>query len=369
MKVLVTGGTGYIASHTVVLFAEAGHVPILLDNFSNSSPLVLKRIETLTGKAMECHNVNLEDQKSLEAVFARHVNLKSGRCEIGAVVHFGARKCVSESLRMPLEYYQTNILGTLNILRAMHEFGVNTLIFSSSAAVYGSTQITNCNSTSCIDNASSADSSTLKEDLFSEDAPLNPTNPYAVSKVACERIIEDCARAYNLRTLSLRYFNPIGAHPSGLLGEDPRALNNLFPILAHAAYHSQPLVVHGFDYPTLDGTTIRDYLHVMDVANGHLKALEYITTTMTNGSSNGFNEVVNLGSGRGTSVLEALRMFTKTTGANVPFRLGPRRPGDVPSLVAKVDKALRLLNWQPQYSLEDACRDLWKWQQQQRPPQ
>lgn len=337
MKVLVTGGTGYIASHTVILLLEAKHEPIIIDNFSNSSPDVLKRIETISGVKVECHDVDLENQKAVDKVFAKHVNLNTGKCEIEAVIHFAARKCVPESIKMPLDYYHTNILATLNVLQALCDFGVCSLIFSSSAAIYGSG----------------------KEGYFSEDSPLNPTNPYAVSKVACEKIIEDCARAYNLKAISLRYFNPIGAHPSGLLGENPQALNNFFPILAHCAFHNQPLVVHGFDYPTADGTTIRDYLHVMDVADGHLKALQY----MQNQQQSHLYDDFNLGTGRGTSVLEALKTFTNTTGANISFRFGPRRLGDVPILVAKVEKAEQVLNWKPTYTLKNACKDLWKWQQ------
>ena len=336
MKVLVTGGTGYIASHTVVQLLEAGHTPILLDNYSNSSPAVLKRIENITSTSVECHKVDLEDSKALDGVLTRHLNLKTGKCEIEAVIHFAGRKCVPESLLVPLEYYRTNITSTLNVLQAMHDFGIPNLIFSSSAAVYGSSG----------------------HGRYDEEAPVQPTNPYATSKATCERIIEDCARAMNLNVISLRYFNPVGAHPSGLLGEDPRALNNLFPILARCAHRSEPLLIHGFDYETVDGTAVRDYLHVMDVAQGHLQALKYIITEKSS-----VREVINLGSGQGTSVLEAVRLFTRTTGANVPFRLGPRRPGDAAVLVAQVSKAESLLNWRPQYTLEAACKDLWKWTQ------
>jgi UDP-glucose 4-epimerase len=342
-NILVTGGAGYIASHTIIELKNAGYTPIIVDNFVNSSPKIIKLIELLTNSTLKIYRIDLTDRLSLERIFADFVNLNSGECDICAVMHFAGLKSVPESINNPLDYYEVNLKGTLNLFQAMKEFKVKNLIFSSSAAVYG-----NCS----------------EKDInhsFSERDSILPQNPYANTKAIIERMIEDFSKTGKIKAVSLRYFNPIGAHPSGLLGESPSTLNNLMPIIANLALDTKnnpPLTINGLDYETLDGTCIRDYIHVMDVAIGHVVTLQYLLNNLELGS----HEIFNLGTGKGTSVLQALAIFTKVTGVNMPFTFGPRRSGDVPFLVADVSKAKEILGWQSKYSIEEACHDLWKWQ-------
>lgn len=344
-NILVTGGAGYIASHTVIELCKAGYIPIIVDNFSNSSPKVIKVLELLTNSKIKVYAVDITDRISLEKVFADFVSLSSGICEICTVVHFAGLKSVPESINEPLTYYQVNLIGTMNLLQVMREFKVKNLIFSSSAAVYGGRDKQGDNTP------------------FSETDPTRPQSPYAFIKAVIERTIDDYAKTGQIRAVSLRYFNPIGAHSSGLLGENPLALNNLMPVIANLALNiktksNSHLVVNGIDYETCDGTCIRDYIHVVDVADGHVVTLQYLLNNLTLG----VHEIFNLGTGEGTSVLQMLALFTKVTGANVPFTFGPRRPGDVASLLADVSKAKRVLGWQSKLSIEQACHDLWKWQ-------
>ena len=329
MKVLVTGGAGYIGSHTCVELMQAGHESVIFDNLCNSHRAVLGRIARIVGRTPEFTNADVRDRAAVREVFARH--------RFDAVIHFAGLKAVGESVEKPIEYYDNNVQGALTLCRSMAEAGVGALVFSSSATVYGS--------------ASSVP--------IREDAPLGPTNPYGHSKLMVERILGDLAASEPAawRIALLRYFNPAGAHASGLIGEDPQGIpNNLMPNIAQVAAGVRDKVrVFGSDYPTRDGTGVRDYIHVVDLARGHLAALE----TMQR-ERRGFT--VNLGTGRGISVLEAVRAFERASGRPIPIERVARRAGDVAECYADPALAQKVLGWKAAHSLEDMCRDAWRWQ-------
>ena len=327
--ILVTGGLGYIGSHTCVLLAAAGRELVIVDNLSNAKLQVLERIRGLAqGRRIEFERVDLRERTALEQAFARR--------RIEAVVHFAGLKAVGESIEKPLLYYENNVVGTLCLLGAMQAHGVRRIVFSSSATVYG-------------------DPERLP---ISESHRLQPANPYGRTKLMLEQILADQAQAEpQLLHATLRYFNPIGAHPSGRIGEDPRGVpNNLLPYIARvAARRLDKLRVWGSDYPTPDGTGVRDYLHVMDLARGHLAALDYL-------DQRGRSITVNLGTGRGYSVLEAVHAFERASGRAVPIEMAARRPGDVAQCYADPSLAAREMGWRAELDLDAMCRDAWRWQ-------
>jgi UDP-glucose 4-epimerase len=324
----VTGGAGYIGSHTCVELLQAGHEVVVVDNLCNSSSAAIGRIERIAGRKVAFHECDVRDAEALRGIFREHA--------IDAVLHFAGLKAVDESVAQPLRYYENNVGGTLALCEAMADAGVRQLVFSSSATVYGD-----------------PDAVPVREDH-----PLRPTNPYGRSKTMVEAILQDlfCSDpAWKIALL--RYFNPVGAHESGLIGEDPGGVpNNLMPYIAQVAVgRREALNVHGNDYPTPDGTGVRDYIHVVDLARGHLAALEKLATT---------REVltVNLGTGRGYSVLEMVEAFRKASGKEIPYRIVSRRPGDVASCYADPTLAARLLGWRAERGLDQMCRDVWHWQ-------
>ncbi|MCW5850045.1 MAG: UDP-glucose 4-epimerase GalE [Anaerolineae bacterium] len=330
MRILVTGGAGYIGSHTCVELLNAGHDLVVVDNLVNSNAESLRRVQALAGRSLDFHRVDLLDRPALEAVFAQ--------APMDAVIHFAALKAVGESVRMPLAYYHNNVTGTLLLCQVMQQFGVKTIVFSSSATVYG-----------------------IPERVpITEAMPLNATNPYGRTKLMIEAILRDVAVADpDWRIALLRYFNPVGAHPSGRIGEDPRGTpNNLVPYIAQVAVGKRPeLLVYGGDYPTPDGTGVRDYIHVVDLAAGHLKALERLQAgpgVLT----------YNLGTGRGYSVLEALAAFERACGRQLPYRVVERRPGDVAESYADPTLANRDMGWEARRTLDEMCADTWRWQSQ-----
>ncbi|NWL13831.1 UDP-glucose 4-epimerase GalE [Paenarthrobacter nitroguajacolicus] len=328
MKVLVTGGAGYIGSHTVLCLLEQNHEIVVLDNLSNSSQMSLERVERLTGGGLQFECVDLLDADAVQTVL--------GRGDFDAVVHFAGLKAVGESVSDPLTYYRTNIIGTLNLLQGMQKAGVRRLVFSSSATVYGNSE-----------------SVPLTEKL-----PLDATNPYGRTKEQIEDILSDlCAADPSWSVALLRYFNPVGAHESGLIGESPRGVpNNLLPYVAQVAVGLREKVfVFGDDYPTHDGTGIRDYIHVMDLAEGHLAALNYI-------SSNCGAFHWNLGTGRGSSVLEVIGAFSAAAGKAIPYEVVARRPGDAAVSYADASAALADLGWSARRNLQQMCEDHWRWQ-------
>jgi UDP-glucose 4-epimerase len=329
-RVLVTGGAGFIGSHTTLQLLAAGYDVVAVDTLRNASASSLRRVEDLSGRGVVFHQIDVRDRAVMSALMASE--------RVSAVIHFAALKAVGESVDIPLDYYDTNVNGTICLLEAMRSAGVKRLVFSSSCSIYGS--------------------GSGRAAPLDETAPAGPTNPYARTKLICEQIISDaCASDESLAMIALRYFNPIGAHPSGQLGEDPRGIpNNVMPYLMQVAVgRREKLSVFGDDYGTPDGTGVRDYIHVLDVADGHLRALEYAETTR------GF-EVVNLGTGVGSSVLDLVHMVRHVTGREIPYAIGPRRPGDVASLVADPSKARRLLGWSASRNLETMCRDAWAFQ-------
>ncbi|MFC8304076.1 UDP-glucose 4-epimerase GalE [Specibacter sp. NPDC057265] len=328
MKVLVTGGAGYIGSHTVLCLLEAGHEVIVLDNLANSSAESLRRVHELTGKKAQFVELDLLDAPSVDELFASS--------EFDSVIHFAGLKAVGESVVEPLRYYQNNVVGTLNLLASMNNHGVRTLVFSSSATVYGATE----------------------EVPMVEKMPLDATNPYGRTKEQIEDILSDLGAADpSWRIALLRYFNPVGAHESGRIGEDPTGVpNNLLPFVAQVAVgRREKVMVFGNDYPTHDGTGIRDYIHVMDLAAGHLAALDYLP------SHQGVYRW-NLGSGKGSSVLEVIQAFGEAAGKPVPFEFAPRRPGDTAVSYADPSAALADLGWSVHRSLSQMCEDHWRWQ-------
>ena len=334
MKVLVTGGAGYIGSHTCVELLEAGLEPVVVDNLCNSSVEALKRVEAITGKAVTFHQVDIMDAQALREVFRAH--------SVDAVIHFAGLKAVGESVSQPLRYYQNNVAGTLTLCEVMEEFAVRQLIFSSSATVYG-------------DPASVP---------IREDFPTGATNPYGASKLMVEDMLRDLCKApgNTWKVSLLRYFNPIGAHHSGTIGEDPAGIpNNLLPYVAQVAVGRLPhLQVFGDDYPTPDGTGVRDYIHVVDLARGHLAALKKLKDS---GTANGCY-TYNLGTGRGSSVLDIVRAFTKAADKEIPFNIVPRRPGDIAECYADPAHAEKELGWKAEYDLRRMVEDTWRWQSQ-----
>lgn len=331
MRVLLTGGAGFIGSHTCVELLEGGCDVVIADNFSNSKPEVLNRIKTITGREPVFYEADVTDRTALSKIFEEQ--------QIDAVVHFAGYKAVGESVAKPIMYYRNNLDSTLTLLEVMNEYGVKRIVFSSSATVYGESN----------------------EPPYDEEMPISTcTNPYGWTKLMSEQILRDAAAAdKELSVVLLRYFNPIGAHSSGLIGEDPAGIpNNLFPYVAKVAGGKLPkLGVFGDDYPTEDGTGVRDYIHVVDLARGHVAALEYA-------KDHTGAQAVNLGSGRGHSVLEVVNTFSRVNDIPVPYEIKPRRPGDLPTSYADASKAKELFGWEAKLTLEDMCRDMWKWQTQ-----
>ena len=327
MTVLVTGGTGFIGSHTVVELQNAGHTPVIVDNLSNSDRSVLSGIEAITGSRPAFYEADVRDPEKMAKIFSEN--------KIDAVIHFAGLKAVGESVQKPLEYYHNNLTGTFILLDAMRRAGCKKIVFSSSATVYG------------MDNTAP----------FREDMPTGATNPYGRTKKMLEEVLTDLAFAdKEWSVVLLRYFNPIGAHPSGMIGENPSGIpNNLFPYIAQVAAGKLPcLSVFGNDYPTPDGTGVRDYIHVVDLAVGHLKALEYA-------ENHTGAEAINLGTSRGTSVLELVHAFEKASGITIPYRVAPRRAGDIATCYADTEKAEKLLGWKAQYGIDEMCRDGWNY--------
>ena len=327
--VLVTGGAGFIGSHTTVELLEHGHEVVVVDDFSNSTPAALERVQKLTGRSVTLVQGDVRDRALLDRVFGGHA--------IDQVVHFAAKKAVGESMSIPLEYWDLNVGATVTLLQTMRDHAVTDLVFSSSCSIYGD----------------------ARQLPLGEDAPAAPTNPYARSKWVCEQVLADaCARHPELRVLALRYFNPIGAHPSGLLGEDPLGLpNNVMPYLTQVAVgRLQRLPVFGTDYPTPDGSCVRDYVHVVDIADGHRVALGHLA------DAPGLR-VRNLGTGVGTSVLELVAAFEQASGRRVPVAPTDRRPGDVPALVADPSLVTREWGWRTRRDVAAMCADAWRFQE------
>jgi UDP-glucose 4-epimerase len=329
--ILVTGGAGYIGSHTCVELLEAGYDITVFDNFSNSHPESLERVQRITGKQLRLIHGDIRDRAALVTALR-----ESGT---QAVIHFAGLKAVGESVLQPLSYYDNNVIGSLRLLEAMGICGVKTLVFSSSATVYGDPQRL----------------------PLTEDHPLSATNPYGQTKLTVEHMLRDLQRSdSSWRIAILRYFNPVGAHKSGLIGEDPQGTpNNLMPFVAQVAVGLRPhLNIFGDDYPTSDSTGVRDYIHVMDLAIGHLKALEALGRWTHPGEC----LTVNLGTGTGYSVLEIVRAFEQTSGKRVAYKVAPRRPGDVAACYADPGKATTVLGWRAERTLADMCADAWRWQ-------
>jgi len=328
--ILVTGGAGFIGSHACVELLDHGYEVIVVDDYSNSTPQVLTRVKRIAARFVGAvYELDIRDRRALSAVFDRHA--------VDAVVHFAAYKAVGTSTRMPVEYYDTNVGGTTALLRTMHEHGVHQLVFSSSCSIYGD----------------------AGHGPLDETTPARPANPYAASKWICEQILADvCRRRPEYTVLCLRYFNPAGAHPSGLLGEDPRGTpDNLMPYVAQVAGgRRERLRVFGGDYPTPDGTAIRDYLHVMDTVEAHRVALDRLA------DAPGMH-VYNLGVGAGSSVLEVVAAFSEASGREIPCQVVARRPGDVAELVADAGAVARDWGWRPTRGLADMCADAWRFQQ------
>ncbi len=328
--VLLTGGAGYIASHTAIVLQEAGYNVLALDNLCNSSAESLLRVAKITGQTVPLIQADIRDEAALRRVFAEY--------DISAVVHFAGLKAVGESTELPLKYYDYNVAGTVTLCRVMAEAGCKRLVFSSSATVYGA----------------------AAEVPIPETAPRSATNPYGQSKLMIEHILQDLAASDPSWSVALlRYFNPVGAHPSGLIGEDPNGIpNNLMPFISQVAVGKRAqLSVFGNDYPTHDGTGVRDYIHVVDLARGHLKALQYL-------QQHTGVEAINLGTGQGYSVLDMVKAFEQENGVAVPYQIAPRRPGDVALCYANPSKAQTLLGWSAQLGLADMVRDSWNWQRQ-----
>ena len=329
MRILVTGGTGFVGSHVVVALIEAGHEPVIVDNLSNSQLGVIEGIEGITGYRPRFFQLDVGDQMALREAIGPGVD---------SVVHLAALKAVGESVAQPLRYYDNNVGDTVRMLEVLSEAGVRNLVFSSSATVYGQPE-----------------ELPLREDMASGDA----TNPYGWTKIMMEQVMSDLARSDPSWSMTLlRYFNPVGAHESGKIGESPNGEpNNLMPYISQVAAEIRPLLrVFGIDYPTRDGTPIRDYIHVMDVAEGHARAAGALTGKPG-------THIYNLGTGRGTTVLELVSEFESTNGVSVPWQAHPRRPGDVAESWAAVDRAAKDLGWRAKRDLSDMCRDAWLWQQ------
>lgn len=327
MNILVTGGAGYIGSHTCVELLNAGYNVVVLDNFCNSKSASIARVQKITGKTLTLVNGDVRDKACLRTIFKQIL--------IDAVIHFAGLKAVGESVADPLKYYDNNVMGSLALTQVMAEFNVKNLVFSSSATVYGF-----------------SDTKPIPET-----APLSPFNPYGQSKRMVEQMLEDLSASDAAWNISLlRYFNPVGAHASGMIGEDPNGIpNNLMPYVSQvAAGKLKELSIFGNDYPTIDGTGVRDYIHVVDLALGHVAALKKLNGLIT----------VNLGAGKGYSVLELVQTFEKTTGVKIPYKIVGRRAGDIAIYFADASLAKEKLGWQTRLNLEDICRDSWRWQSQ-----
>ena len=330
MNILVTGGAGYIGSHTCVELLNKGYGVVVIDNLVNSNPKALERVQQITGKELTFYQADVRDRAALDRIFEAH--------EIGCVIHFAGLKAVGESVAMPLEYYDNNLNSTITLCQAMKAHGVRDIVFSSSATVY------------------SGDNEMPLSEAGSHTGMC--TNPYGWTKYMSEQILRDSAVAIDDWSVALlRYFNPIGAHPSGLIGEDPRGIpNNLMPYISQVAIgRREQLSVFGNDYDTHDGTGVRDYIHVVDLAKGHVAAIEYM-------QKNRGESVFNLGTGMGYSVLDIVKAFEKSTGVKIPYKIVDRRPGDLATVYASPDKSAQLLGWKAEYNLEDMCRDTWAWQ-------
>ncbi len=328
-KILVTGGAGYIASHTEVELLNRGYEVIAFDNMVNSCDESIKRVEKITGKKIKFYNADMRDREAMEKIFSEN--------EIDAVIHFAGLKAVGESVSMPLEYYDNNIYGTLVLLEVMKKYGVKKIVFSSSATVYG----------------------TPERLPLDEDCSLSTTNPYGSTKLMLEGIMKDLYISDNSwNIVLLRYFNPVGAHESGMIGEDPKGIpNNLAPFIAKVAAGKLPCInVFGNDYDTVDGTGVRDYIHVVDLALGHVKAIEKMNDSGVH--------IFNLGTGNGYSVLQMIKAFEKACGHSLPYKICPRRPGDIAACYAKVDKAKAELDWEAKLGVDEMCASMWKWQSQ-----
>lgn len=328
MAILVTGGAGYIGSHTCFELLQAGYQVIVIDNYSNSRPKSLQRVMELTGQRIQIYSIDLLDETGLETVFYEN--------HIEAVIHFAGLKAVGESVAFPLSYYQTNIIGTISLCEMMRKYHVKNLVFSSSATVYGKPE----------------------QVPIKEDASLSAMNPYGRTKLMIEQILKDLYQSDASWSIALlRYFNPIGAHPSGKIGENPKGIpNNLMPYITQVAIGIRDeLLIFGNDYPTHDGTGIRDYIHVVDLARGHVKALEKVLNTTG-------IEAYNLGTGEGYSVLELIAAFEAASGKRIPYKIVNRRPGDVAVSLADVSKAKRELNWIATKGIQEMCVDAWNWQ-------
>ncbi len=330
MKLLVTGGAGFIGSHTVVELLNSGYDVVIADDLSNSKAMVIDRIETITGKRPAFYQIDVADRDALNELFEKE-------SPIGGVIHFAGYKAVGESTRKPIEYYTNNLMSTLVLCDVMRAYNCKSIVFSSSATVYGDPAFI----------------------PISEECPLGErTNPYGETKAMQERILSDIWKSDpEWKVILLRYFNPIGAHESGLIGEDPKGIpNNLLPYVAQVASGKlQVLHVFGNDYPTPDGTGVRDYIHVVDLAKGHVKAIEALDRL------EGVN-VFNLGTGKGYSVLEIVAAFAKACGKDIPYQIDPRRPGDIAECWSDPAKAKEVLGWTAEKDLEDMCRDAWRWQ-------
>ncbi len=329
MKILVTGGAGFIGSHTLIELVEAGHTPVVVDNLSNSSPKAIERVEKIVGTTIPFYNVDIRDREGLEKVFAENT--------FDCCIHFAGLKAVGESVQKPWEYYENNIGGTLVLVDVMRKHGCKNIIFSSSATVYGAPE-------------------TMP---ITEDCPKGTvTNPYGWTKYMLEQVLSDIQKADpEWNVVLLRYFNPIGAHKSGTIGEDPNGIpNNLMPYITQVAVGKLPqLGVFGNDYPTHDGTGVRDYIHVVDLAKGHVCALQAIAKKCGLG-------IYNLGTGQGYSVLDLVKAFEAATGVKVPYVIKPRRSGDVAECWSDPSKAAKELGWKAQYGVQEMCEDAWRWQ-------
>lgn len=328
MRILVTGGAGYIGSHTLVEILNAGHRVMALDNFSNSYPNAIRQVEKVTGKITNFVKGDIRDEKLMAEM------VSTFRPDV--VLHLAGLKAVNESLAQPLKYYENNVQGSLSLLKAMGDCGCDRIVYSSSATIYGEARYL----------------------PYDERHPVQPNTPYGRSKAMVEDLIADwCAASCSRAAALLRYFNPGGAHASGLMGEDPQGVaNNLLPRIAQAAVGKGAFVqIFGQDYPTRDGTGLRDYLHITDLAHAHMAAIAYIKDYRS-------CEAINLGSGSGTTVLELLRAFEAAAARRIPHRVAPRRPGDIAVSLAGIGKARHLLGWKPRYSIGDICRSTWNWQ-------
>ena len=326
MSVLITGGAGFIGSHTCVEFLGAGHEVVIYDNFENSNPIAVERIEAITGKKVSCVKGDIRDQAHMETVIRAH------NCD--SVVHFAGLKAVGESAQIPLDYYENNVQGSLSLLKAMQACGINNFIFSSSATVYGTPEFL----------------------PYTEDHPLRAMNPYGRTKLMIEDMLRDLhASDPSWSTAILRYFNPVGAHESGLIGEDPQGIpNNLMPFIMQVATgRRETLSVFGGDYETRDGTGVRDYIHVVDLAQGHLAAYDFLETSGCT--------AINLGTGQGQSVLEVIGAFEHMSNQKIPYEIVPRRAGDLPEFYAQTDFAQKTLGWTAKKDLSEMCKDTWNW--------